>query len=183
MASPSARALRNTETRLQAVHSADAARRELTMPRADEVIPKNKTEETILKFYTLLMKKDFDAWGELFADDAVQENPFVPALDGLDAQFKGKDRIVFHYRTVLANRRGHVFTVNEIHESADGKFVIVEAAGRSEVPETARIYDQRYVMVFELRDGKIASLREYFNPLAFQSAFEGFLVGEGAIEH
>jgi hypothetical protein len=60
------------------------------MPRADEVIPKNKTEETILKFYTLLMKKDFDAWGELFVDDAVQENPFVPALDGLDAQFKGK---------------------------------------------------------------------------------------------
>jgi ketosteroid isomerase-like protein len=38
-------------------------------------------------------------------------------------------------------------------------------------------------MVFELREGKIASLREYFNPLAFQSAFEGFLVGEGAIEH
>jgi uncharacterized protein len=153
------------------------------MPRATEMTPRNSTEETILKFYTLLMEKKFDAWGELFADDAVQENPFVPALEGLDAEFRGKDRIVFHYRTVLTKRKGHVFTINEIHQSADGNTVVVEAQGRSEVPETGRVYDQRYVMIFKLRDGKIVRLREYFNPLVFQRAFEGFLVGEGAVAH
>jgi ketosteroid isomerase-like protein len=155
----------------------------MLMPRADEMKPRTKTEETILKFYTLLMSKEFDAWGELFTDDARQENPFVPDLKGLDKEFIGKERIVFHYRTVLTKRRGHVFTIHDIHESEDGNSVIVEANGKSEVPETGRIYDQRYVMIFGLRDDKIASLREYFNPLVFQKAFEGFLVGDGAIKH
>jgi ketosteroid isomerase-like protein len=153
------------------------------MPRADEMTPRTRNEELVLRFYTLLMKKEFDAWGELFTDDAKQENPFMPDLKGLDSEFQGRQRIVFHYRTVLQNRRGHVFTVHAIHESEDGNSVIVEVNGKSEVPETGRIYDQQYVMVFGLRDGKIASVREYFNPLIFQKAFEGFLVGEGAIEH
>jgi ketosteroid isomerase-like protein len=149
------------------------------MLRADAMIPRSDKEALVLKFYTLLMAKDFDAWGELFTEDARQENPFMPALKGLDAEFVGRERIVFHYRTVLTNRRGHVFTVFAIHECSDS--VIVEVGGRSEVPETGRIYDQRYVMIFVLRDGQIASLREYFNPLVFQQAFEGFLVGAGAV--
>lgn len=153
------------------------------MPRADEMKPKTPTEEFILKFYTLLMKKDFKAWGELFTEDARQENPFLPALPGLDAEFVGRDRIVFHYSTVLKNRRDHVFTVHAIHESADGRSVIVEVNGCSTVPETGRIYDQRYVFIFGLRDGRIASVREYFNPLIFQKAFEGFLVGDGAVHN
>jgi ketosteroid isomerase-like protein len=154
-----------------------------TMPRADEFIAKSKVQETILSFYTLLMKKEFDQWGELFTEDAVQENPFMPLLPGLDATFAGRERIVFHYKTVLTGRRGHVFTVDEIYEAADGSTVIVEVGGRSEVPETGRIYDQRYVMIFKLVDGKIARVREYFNPLVFQNAFEGFLVGQGAVKN
>jgi ketosteroid isomerase-like protein len=149
------------------------------MPRADEIVPRSDSQAFILKFYTLLMAKDFDAWGELFTEDARQENPFMPALPGLDAEFVGRERIVFHYRTVLTHRRGHVFTVHAIHECAES--VVVEVSGRGEVPETGRIYDQRYVMIFGLRDGRIATLREYFNPLVFQRAFEGFLVGEGAV--
>ena len=149
------------------------------MPRADALIPRSDREAVILEFYKLLMAKNFDAWGELFTEDARQENPFMPALPGLDAEFVGRERIVFHYRTVLANRRGHVFTIHAIHECMDS--VIVEVSGRSEVPETGRVYDQRYVMIFGLRDGRIATLREYFNPLVFQQAFEGFLVGDGAV--
>lgn len=153
------------------------------MPRADEITPRNATEATILQFYTLLMRKEFDAWGELFAEDVRQENPFMPALPGLDAVFEGRDRMVFHYRTVLSKRTGHVFTVDRIITSDDGRNVIVEAGGRSHVPETGRVYDQRYVMIFTLANGKITHLREYFNPLVFQQAFEGFLVGDGAVEN
>src|SRR5258708_10160381 len=116
------------------------------MLRADAMIPRSDREALILKFYTLLMAKDFDAWGELFIEDARQENPFMPALEGLDAEFVGRERIVFHYRTALTNRRGHIFTIYAIHECASS--VIVEVGGRSEVPETGLIYDQRYVMIF-----------------------------------
>lgn len=153
------------------------------MPRADEMKPKTKAEEVVLSFYTLLMKKEFDAWGKLFKEDAKQENPFMPALPGLESEFSGRDRIVFHYRTVLSKRIGHVFTVEKIYESADGVNVVVEVGGCSQVPETGRVYDQHYVMIFTLADGLIARLKEYFNPIVFQNAFDGFLVGEGAVEN
>ncbi|MBP0590466.1 nuclear transport factor 2 family protein [Paraburkholderia sp. LEh10] len=153
------------------------------MPRADVVIARTPAEACVLRFYTLLMKKQFDEWGSLFAEDAVQENVFMPALPGLEAQFKGRDRIVFHYRTVLSNRIDHVFTIDGIHECNGGSIVIVEARGVSTVPETGRLYDQQYVMVFTLANGRIAGLREYMNPLVFQKAFDGFLVGDGAVEN
>ena len=151
------------------------------MPRADEMSSADPVEARVISFYTLLMKKDFAAWSDLFAEDAKQENPFMPSLDGLDSGFDGRDRIVFHYKTVLEKRRGLVFTIDAIHQTEGGECAIVEVGGRSEVPETGRIYDQRYVWIFRFRDGKIAGMREYFNPLAFEKAFKGFLVGEGAV--
>lgn len=151
--------------------------------RADEIEPKTPQEKVAVDFYRLLMKRDFDAWGDLFAEDATQYNPFMPAKEGLKQTFKGRDYIVFHYRTVLEKRKGPDFTIYGLHQTTDPDVIIAEAGGVSQVPETGRIYDQRYVMIFNLRDGKIASTREYFNPLVFQNAFDGFLVGEGAVEN
>ena len=151
------------------------------MQRADSIQAGNDTEAALLSFYTLLMQKRFEEWGKLFTEDAVQTNPFMPDLPGLDSEFRGRDRIVFHYSTVLKDRKDHVFYIKQIHNCGDS--AIVEVNGRSTVPETGRVYDQHYVMVFTFRDRKIATLKEYFNPLIFQDAFKGFLVGEGAIEH
>lgn len=148
-----------------------------------DIRPQTPQERVALDFYRLLMDRDFEAWGALFTEDATQFNPFMPAKEGLKQTFQGRDYIVFHYRTVLEKRKGPDFTIHGLHQTTDPDVIIVEAGGRSEVPETGRIYDQRYVMVINLRDGKIASTREYFNPLVFQNAFEGFLVGEGAVEH
>lgn len=153
------------------------------MPHPDQIEPRTDNEATVLAFYKHLMAKDFDAWEALFAEDARQENPFMPSQEGLDEGFDGRARIAFHYRTVIANRKNLVFTVDTLHQTADPDCVIAEVGGRSEVPETGRIYDQRYVWIFHFRDGRIVLMREYFNPLAFEAAFSGFLVGEGAIEH
>lgn len=151
------------------------------MPRADLMQPATPAQARVLAFYSALMAKDFDRWAGLFAPDARQENPFMPAAEGLAAGFDGRERIVFHYRTALQNRRDLVFDIHAIHETEDPDCVIVEVAGRSEVPETGRIYDQRYIWLFRYRDGQIVLMREYFNPLVFEAAFDGFLVGENAV--
>lgn len=151
------------------------------MPRADQFHPSTPAQERVVTFYRALMAKDFDSWGALFAPDARQENPFMPEAEGVDESFEGRERILFHYRTALQNRRGLVFDILAIHETADPDCTIVEVAGKSEVPETGRIYDQRYIWLFRYRDGKIAVMREYFNPLVFEAAFDGFLVGENAV--
>jgi uncharacterized protein len=153
------------------------------VPRADTMDPKTGNETIVLDFYRHLMNKDFAAWEALFDEDARQENPFMPAQQGLDDGFSGRQRIAFHYRTVLEKRQDLVFTVDAIHQTGDPDCVIVEVGGRSLVPETGRVYDQRYVWVFGFRNGRNALMREYFNPLAFEAAFTGFLVGEGAVEN
>lgn len=153
------------------------------MPRADQMQPETPIQTRVLAFYTALMRKDFGTWADLFAPGARQENPYLPSIDGLDASFEGRERILLHYRTVLENRQNLVFDILAIHETPDGDCAIAEVAGRSDVPETGRIYDQRYIWLFRYRDGKIVLMREYFNPLAFEAAFDGFLLGENAVAH
>lgn len=150
---------------------------------APQMQPATPAEELVKTFYCALMDKAFDRWTAMFTEDARQENPFMPALDGLDAGFVGRDRIAFHYRTALARREGHVFRIHAVHQTTDPDVIVAEVAGTSRVPETGRIYDQRYVWIFHLRNGLICRMQEYFNPLAFEAAFEGFLVGDGAVEH
>jgi ketosteroid isomerase-like protein len=55
----------------------------------------------------------------------------------------------------------------------------VEARGVSKVGETGGTYDNRYVALFRLREGKIVLNRFYFNPIIAQAAFKGVLIGEG----
>ena len=59
------------------------------MRRADEIVPRNDNERTVLGFYTTLMAKDLDAFADLWADDAVQEIPFAPELDGFEPLWRG----------------------------------------------------------------------------------------------
>lgn len=141
------------------------------MRRADEIAPRNDNERTVLRFYTCLMAKDFAGFADLWADDAVQEIPFAPEIEGFEPVWRGKERILSYYNKAIPGRRDHVFMIHEIHQTADPDCIIVEASAHSIVIENGRSYDQRYVFIFKLRDGKILLDREYVNPLAFMKAF------------
>ncbi|MGV6871913.1 nuclear transport factor 2 family protein [Pseudochelatococcus sp. B33] len=139
--------------------------------RADEVVPRNANEATVLGFYTTLMKKDFEAFADLWADDAVQEIPFAQELPNFEDVWNGKERILSYYVKALPGRKDHVFWIHEIHQTTDPNVIIVEASAHSIVVANGRSYDQRYVFIFKLRDGKIVLGREYVNPLNFMKAF------------
>jgi uncharacterized protein len=142
-----------------------------TMRRADEVTPKNKSEETVLKFYTLLMKKDLQAFADLWAPDAVQEIPFPPEIEGFEPVWTGKEKLLSYYNKAMPGRRDHVFNILDVHSTTDPQCVIVEATAHSVVIQTGRSYDQRYIFVFKLGDGKIILNREHVNPLSFMKTF------------
>lgn len=153
------------------------------MIRADEYVAASDRQKTAVGFFASLMHKDFDRWRELVTEDLVQENPYMPELPGTPAHFESRDRLEFHLKTVLNKRRNHAFFILSAHESRDGETVILEVAGRSEVPETGQAYHQRYVVFMTFRGDKICYLREYFNPVVFQNAFKGVLVGDGAVHN
>ena len=141
------------------------------MRRADEIVPRNDNERTVLGFYTTLMAKALDAFADLWAGDAVQEIPFAPELDGFEPVWRGKERILSYYNKAMPGRRDHVFWIHDVHQTTDPDCIIVEASAHSIVIANGRSYDQRYVFIFKLRDGKIVLNREHVNPIAFMRAF------------
>ena len=145
------------------------------MIRADEMTPQDANEATVLGFFTNLMSKDMEAFADLWAEDAVQDMPFAKGLEVIDQTWTGKDTILSYYNKAIPGRRDHVFEINTLHRTTNPDVIIVEARGCSTVSETGRVYDQRYVFIFHLRDGKIILNREHFNPLIWREAFAGFI--------
>ncbi|WP_181035136.1 nuclear transport factor 2 family protein [Arthrobacter sp. B0490] len=145
------------------------------MTLVDEVQPRDANERTVLGYFRHMKRKQWDEFGELWNDDAVQQAFFRP--DGLDnfipERFVGREPILAHYRKAIANRREHEFWIDVLHRTEDPDIFVVECRGRSVVGENDRVYENRYVFIFELRDGRIAYLKEYADPLPVMRAFSG----------
>ncbi|MBP0590463.1 nuclear transport factor 2 family protein [Paraburkholderia sp. LEh10] len=145
------------------------------MKRADEIQPRDVPEELALGYFTLLMKRDLDGFAQLWHEDAINHIPFRPEGFGkfVTDAFVGRDQIMEHYRIAFKNRSDHVFWIDHIHRTENKDIVIVEAHANSLVGETKRVYENQYVCIFTASDGKLVSLKEYTNPLAFMRAFGG----------
>lgn len=52
-----------------------------------------------------------------------------------------------------------------VHLTQDPNVAIVEFEGRSVSNETGAAYEQNYVSVVTFRDGRIAHIKEYYNPI------------------
>jgi ketosteroid isomerase-like protein len=145
------------------------------MPNVLEIQPSDSAERIALSYFTLLVRRDMVNFANIWTEDAVQHVPFTPEGLGtvVPAAFDGREAIASHYRAVTKNRREHVFWIDRIHKTLDANCVIVEAHARSIIGETDAVYENSYVCVFHLRDGKIAELKEYANPLPVMRAFRG----------
>lgn len=143
--------------------------------RADALAPANAVEAVVLAYFQRLMLRDMDGFEALWHEDAVQDIPFVPEGFGafVPSRFSGRQGIMDHYRVAFQNRRDHVFWIDAIHHTLQPGCVIVEAHARSLVGETGRVYENSYVCIFQVREGRLQSLKEYVNPLAFMKAFAG----------
>lgn len=111
---------------------------------------------------------DAEAYLACLADDVVVELPYATAEGGprLDkAGIGGMMTGVIFKR--FATRS---FTIDRAFTTADGTTLAIEyhSQMRSRVGDVA--YNNRYVGVFEFRDGLISVWREYANPLTFEAA-------------
>ena len=66
---------------------------------------------------------------------------------------------------------GVSYTDVEMHQTLDPDTLIVEFAGRGRTAASGKSYEQRYISVVRMRDGKIAHYKDYWNPLAVLAAF------------
>ncbi len=59
----------------------------------------------------------------------------------------------------------------QMHLTVNPRVVVVEMTINGTATQTGRPYNQRYVVVAEAKDGKLAHYREYWNPLISAEAF------------
>lgn len=106
---------------------------------------------------------------DLFADDAVLEYPFAP--DGTPKRLTGKASISAHAARLGPMLEFGEFTLQSTFSSGDT--VIFEASCTGRGIETGLAYDQQYICVIQMRDGRISRYRDYWNPLVLISALGG----------
>ncbi len=129
----------------------------------NDALTRTRNTELAQAYLHLMKEQKWDAWIDLWIDDAVLEFPFAPA--GGKSRLVGKTDILGYMRAVSG--RIEVLGVKElrIHPMLDPEQLLVELQIEGRIPSTHAPYDQRYVTLFTFKDGHLAHYREYWNPL------------------
>lgn len=118
-----------------------------------------------------LVDKDMKGWTSMWAEDGSMEFPYAPP--GYPARLDGRAAIDDYMRDYPAKVDIKTFEVEAFHQTTDPDVVIVEFSVEGRAVQTDRPYAMRYVGVVTLRDGKIITYRDYWNPLAAAAALGG----------
>jgi ketosteroid isomerase-like protein len=120
--------------------------------------------------------EDHTQWQTLIADDLVWELPYAPAI-GHPARLSGRDEVVRHVSWFLgAVEQFHFFDL-QVYPCADPDAAVAEVKAEARIKPTGRLYQQEYVLFLRAVGGKIAFLREYFDPVRAAKALHTPILG------
>ena len=125
-------------------------------------------------FQTLVA--DNAQWQTLIADDVLWELPFAPAL-GHPARLSGRAEVVAHATWFVRAVEDLRFFDLKVYPFADPEAAVAEVKAEALIKPTGRIYRQEYVVFLRAAGGKIAFLREYFDPTRAAKALNTPILG------
>lgn len=106
---------------------------------------------------------------DLFTDDVIFEFPYAP--EGLPRKLVGRTALAGHLARLGPLLEFDEMTLGDVYPS--GQTVVFEFSCRGRGTTTGAAYNQNYVSVIRLREGRIAHYRDYWNPLVVLSALGG----------
>ena len=112
-------------------------------------------------FQTLV--DDNAQWQMLIADDILWELTYAPAL-GHPARLSGRVEALRHVTWFLGAVENFRFYDLNVYPFVDPEGAVAEVKAEGLIKPTGRIYHQDYVLFLRAAGGKIAFLREYFDP-------------------
>ena len=115
-------------------------------------------------------------WQTLIADDLVWELPYAPAI-GHPARLSGREEVVRHVTWFLGAVENFRFVDLKVHAFADPEGAVAEVKAEGFIKPTGRMYHQEYVVFLRATSGKIAFLREYFDPARASRALNAPILG------
>ena len=119
---------------------------------------------------------DSAQWQTLIADDLLWELAYAPAI-GHPARLTGREEVMRHvnwFRAAVENFR--IFEIR-VYAFADPEAAVAEFKAEGLIKPTGRIYHQDYVVFLRAVGGKIAFLREYFDPVRAAKALKTPIFG------
>ena len=110
-------------------------------------------------------------WQTLIADDLVWELPYAPAI-GHPARLVGREEVVGFVTWFLGAVDHFRFFDLTVYVCVDPAVAVAEVKAEARIKLTGRFYRQEYVVFLRAAGGKIAFLREYFNPVQAAKAMD-----------
>jgi uncharacterized protein len=110
----------------------------------------------------ILLNKDMAAFLDMYAEGAVMEYPFAP--DGWPKRLEGRDEIWSHIHNYPDFLDPHEVRDLEILETTDPEVIVAQFVAAGVVTPTQQPYEVRYADIVRIRDGKIITWRDYWDP-------------------
>jgi len=134
------------------------------------------TASDLLQCHFQTLVDDNAQWQTLIADDLVWELPYAPAI-GHPARLSGRAEVVRHVSWFLESVENFRFFDLKVHPFADPEEAVAEVKAEGLIKPTGRMYHQDYVVFLRVDGGKIAFLREYFDPTQASKAMNVPILG------
>ena len=128
----------------------------------------DQNAEIIRTLFARISAGHYDDMAELFAEDIEFETPFAP--DDYAMELVGRGPLKDVLAGIGSTFEQVVFEVDRTYAGADGETIVVEYHSHAIVKHNGKAYANRYVGIFQVRNGAIALWREYYNPHALTSA-------------
>ncbi len=128
-----------------------------------------RTIRLVGAYQTLMAKGHWDAWIDLWRDDGILEFPFAPRRRR--PIYRGRPDILAYMKAASGKIAVDAALQARVFSMQDPAVAVAEYAIKGRALTTGSPYDQRYVLFFETKDGKLAHYREYWNPLISMAAF------------
>jgi len=125
----------------------------------------------LLQQHIQTLVEDNAQWQTLIADDILWELAYAPAL-GHPARLSGRAEVVRHAAWFVGAVENFRFFDLKVYPFADPEAAVAEVKGEGLIKSTGRIYRQDYVVFLRSTGGKIAFLREYFDPVRAAKALD-----------
>ena len=130
----------------------------------------------LLQQHIQTLVDDNARWQTLIADDILWELAYAPSL-GHPAQLSGRVEAVRHATWFVGAVENFRFFDLKLYALADPQGAVAEVKGEGRIKSTGRVYRQDYVIFLRAADGKIAFLREYFDPVRAARALDTPILG------
>jgi ketosteroid isomerase-like protein len=138
--------------------------------------PPMSTASDLLHRHFQTLVDDNEQWQTLIADDLVWELAYAPSI-GHPARLSGREAVVQHVTWFVGAVKNFRFYDLKVHAFTDPEGAVAEVSAEGLIKPTGRIYRQDYVLFLRAAGGKIAFLREYFDPVRVAKALDTPILG------